>query len=564
MARHTWTASRRFVAGTAAALATIVWTHGLAALLRPLGPEDAPLAAVHLTVAAFLAAALGTARLPRRDAESLACGLGLAGAAVIELLASGAGSTALALAPAAAAAVSGARWLGRRLPAAPGRHRVAAVVWALVAVVAVVQVGRLAVAVTDTSKPLYLTTDHPFWFGHECIGAYLYGAEMSARGEPDLYDPKHYPGLNREAEPQSRLEGVALDDPYQYPPQFLLLPRAALALTWDVEVVRVVWFALQASLFVAVAAALALFVGGRAGRTALWLLPAVLASFPVLHNLQFGQMHLPAVAVAVAAVLAVERRRPATGGALLALAILTKVFPAVLLPWLAVRRQWKALAACAATGAVVSLLALAVLGPAPFIAFVDNHLPRLADGSAFAFDEAWPELTELIVVDNQGAFGLARKLGAGPSAAATVNRIFGLAVLLAAAAVGLRRRTTPTARLATGLALLGLASLASPGAWGDYVPATAVWLLSLLAADLWRTVAGRVALLLAVPFQALLLGTMPIGSWAPIPLMVPLSAVGAAGLLLLFAGVVAAPTVLADRRASAAAEPALPALRRAA
>ena len=46
-------------------------------------------------------------------------------------------------------------------------------------------------------------------------------------------------------------------------------------------------------------------------------------------------------------------------------------------------------------------------------------------------------------------------------------------------------------------------------------------------------------------FQFFLLGTMPLGDWAPIQLMVPVSAVGAAITLALFLG-----TIMATPRAA--------------
>ena len=83
--------------------------------------------------------------------------------------------------------------------------------------------------------------------------------------------------------------------------------------------------------------------------------------------------------------------------------------------------------------------------------------------------------------------------------------------------------------------------LASPGAWGDYVPVTAVWLLSLIAAQAsrGRVVAGTLALVGV--FQFFVLGTMPLGSWAPIGLMVALSAVGVLLMLGLFGTILALP-----------------------
>ncbi len=539
---------RRFVAGTAASIGAIVWGHGAAALLRLIYPGGAPVVAVELSVGAVVVAIVGTVLLPRRFAEAAAAAAGLAAAVVLEVVEPGSFAGAAALAPVGAAATVGARWLAGRLPRSidrPGRLMAAA--WMLLAVVAVVQTGRQAAAMTDHDLGLFITTDHPFWFKHECIGAYLYGAEMAARGEPDLYDPAHYAGLNPDAQPDTALEGVALEDPYQYPPQFLLLPRLALALTHDVATIRVVWYAIQVSLFTAVAVLLALWIGGPGGRAALWLLPLVMVSFPFLHNFQFGQFHLPAVALAVASMLAVERRRPRLGGALLAAAILAKMFPAVLLPYLAIRRRFRALAWTAASGVLITAVALAVLGPAPFAAFTQEHLPRLADGSAFAFDEAWPELADLVVADNQGVFGLARKLGAGKITAAGVGRLFGLAVLTAAALAGLRRdRASRLRQGATWLALLGLASLASPGAWGDYVPVTAVWLLSLLAPAFRAGRASAALLGAAWASQGLLVGTMPLGSWMPIDLMVPVSAVGSALMLALFSVVLCSPRKLLE------------------
>jgi len=562
MSRHhtsatAWSPARRFVAGAAAVPASIVWTHGLAAVLRHVGPDDAPLAAAALTVAAAVAGVVGAALLPRDRAEALAAVVGTIGALAIELNSPGSGAGALALLPVAVAATGLARWIGGRLPGSVDtatRFRpVVAAAWALVVVVAVVQVGRLATSMTDRRHGFVLTTEHPFWYMHECFGAYLYGAELAMRGEPNIYDTGHYRGLDRDAEPDSRLEGVTLDDPYQYPPQFLLLPRLALALTDDVATIRVVWFALQATLFAAVAVLLARWIGGPAGRLSVWLLPLVTASFPFLHNLQFGQFHLAAIVLAVAAMLLFERGRPAVGGALLAAAILAKVFPAVLLPLLLARGRLRALAWTAAFGLAITLAALAVVGPAPFEAFLAYQLPRLGDGSAFAFDEAWPELADLVIADNQGVFGLARKLGAAKPLAASVARIFGLGVVGVAALVGLRRRNG--SRLAVGagwLALLGLGSLSSPGAWGDYVPVTAVWLLSLLALPMMRSRSAAAVLGTAWLFQLFLVGTMPIGDWTPVRLMVPVSAIGATVLLALFLTTLALPASACGTAAASA------------
>jgi alpha-1,2-mannosyltransferase len=541
-----WSLPRRFVAGIAAALAAVVWSHGLAAVLRHLGPDTAPRAGLALTLCALVAAAAGAAALPRRGALAAAVAGALAAAVAVALSPAAVAEApwaALAAVPfAAALAVGGAGWLGRQLPASVdtvlARRRVLAVAWAFVAVVAVAQTGRLAAWISDPAQELVVGTRNPFWFGHECLPAYLYGAELTLAGESP-YDHHHYPALDAGAAPASRLE-MRVDDPYQYPPQFLLLPAAALAASDDYLSIRAAWMALQITLFAGVFAALALWVGGAGGRFALWALPAVLVAFPMSYTFQYGQFHLAAVALAVAAMLAFSGGRRRLGGLLLAVAILAKLFPAVLLAALLGQRRWRDLAWTAGWGVAITALALAVLGPAPFVAFATDHLPALSDGSAFAFDEAWPELAELVVVDNQGVFGLARKLGAGKPLAAQVSRLFALALLAAAGWAGWRFRDAGRwGRGALWLALLGAASLASPGAWGDYVPATAVWLLALVAARAQGRPWLAAGLTVAAVFQVFLLGTMPIGDWGPTAVLWPVSTVGAALLLGLFAAVIA-------------------------
>jgi hypothetical protein len=419
--------------------------------------------------------------------------------------------------------------------------------------VAVAQTARLATATADPSHDFVVGTEHPFWAEHQCMSAYLYGAELASRGEENVYDPVHYPGLNPEATPETDVAGMSVEDPYQYPPQFLLLPRAALALSHDFTTIRSVWLALQVTLFAGVFAALALWIGGRAGRLALWLSPAVAASFPVLYNFLYGQFHLAAVALAVGGMLAFAAGRRAGGGLLLAAAILGKIFPAVLLVPLLTGRRFRELAWTAGWGLALTALALAVFGPAPFVAFLGDHLPRLNQGTAFEFEEAWPMVADLLRADNQGVFGLAWKAGLGKPVAALLGQLFGLAVLVGAGIAGLRLRRGSSegepgggsrwARGVTWIALLGLASLATAGAWGDYVPSVAVWLLALVALRAVEEPRWRVPLALVGLFEVFLLGTFPLGAggeWAPMALMLPVSAVGVVLMLGLFAATLAA------------------------
>lgn len=552
-----WSVSRRFVTAAAVTVAALVAAHGLSALLRTLTATPPPLAAVELTLGAVAATLVGCTLLPRRAAPAAAA---LAGAlaAVLALVAEPGAWTVVPVLPAVgAAAVPAARWFGGRLPSeidgALTRRRALAVAWALLALVAVVQTGRLATHVTDPGVELVIGTAHPFWNGHHCYPAYLHGAELALWGEENLYAQEHY--LGHAEDPRTEVEGLGVEDPYQYPPQFLLLPALALQLTHDPTLLRVGWFVLNAALFVLTYTLLALWVGRRPGRLALWLLPAVLASFPVLYNFQYGQFHLATLCLAVLGMLAFARRWRVAGGFLLAAAILAKLFPAVLLAPLAARRRVRELAWTAAWGVALTALALAVFGPAPFTAFFQHHLPQLSSGAAFAFDELFPSLADLVIADNQGVFGLAVKLGATKAAAAAINRAFTVGVLLLAAVAGLRFAGAGRwARGSLWLALLGLGSLASPGAWGDYVPVVAVWLLALVAARALERRWLRWPLAVVAAFQVLLLGTMPVAGWGPPEVMIPVSALGVVTLLALFASV-ALSQPHGWRRSSVGSEP---------
>ena len=252
--------------------------------------------------------------------------------------------------------------------------------------------------------------------------------------------------------------------------------------------------------------------------------------------------------------------------------ILAKLFPAVLLVPLALRRRWRALGWTAGTSAALVGLTLVVFGSAPFTAFFHQHLPRLADGSAFAFGEAWPEVADLVTAGNQGVHGVVAKLDAlgwvdaDGAVAQAAPRAFAALLFALALVVGLARNATRHEHATMWVGLLGLGSLASAGAWADYVPLTAVWALALLA----PFAAGRpflaVALAVSALFQVFLIGTMPIGEAADASWMMPLSLFGSIAMFatlggatlvhVLARGTVSAPAVQAD--ATAVLEPVSP------
>lgn len=540
--------ARRGVSLVAATLSATVWTHALASPLRALAGEPASTlaeASASLSVTAIVGSLL--ASLLRRDGRrSVLFASVIAGVAIaaVSILHPSAWVCALALLPAIVGSHALSRWLFSRLPASleekARAHRRWSAIWLVVAALAVVQFGRLGTFISNPDSDWFLSTRHPFYTQHQCLNAYLYGAELHVRGDPNVYHASHYPALTRDAEPVTAVVGMAPEDPFQYPPPFLLLPSLALQVSHDYGAIRAFWFGLNFSLCAAALLALARWVGGRAGTIAGLATPAILVSFPALYNLQYGQFHLAAVALSVLGLVCFQTRRTALGGALLATAIVSKLFPALLLIPLALRRRYRELGWTLGIGTGASALSLLVLGPEPFSAFFRYHLPRLRDGRAFAFEDAWPEVAELVAAGNQGARGIAQKLSLLlelESSAALEHWLPALfAAFLVATAVALGRRMPHgrNAHAAQWLGLLGLASLASGGAWTDYVPVTAVWLLAyLIPTQAGRRLGFALGALMAL-FQSTLIGTVPLGEAADPSWLLPVSLLSALLLLATF------------------------------
>lgn len=362
------------------------------------------------------------------------------------------------------------------------RSRGKTVAWTLLALIMVLQISRLSVFMADREHT-WGSTFPPVDFAvtHMCMASYVHAADLTRQNDPNIYDPKHYPNFKlTEAEDiETSVAGLQsyLDDSFHYPPPFLLLPRLWLGLSNDYLNIRSVWFAIQFLAFVAFAVLLARWVGGSTGAWALWLLPLLLASMPMMFNFQFGQAHLFTVWTAVAAMLAFEVKRPVLGGALLAGGIAAKIFPLVLVLYLLLHKRWREVAWSAAFTVVFTLLTLAVTGVTPFVEFVSYLLPRLVSGEAFSFvTDALPIVTNLSIpgsvwkLDFLGIEGGDSLLGP----ASTVYTLFILGATWFAARLDLDR----IGRVQIWLALLILASLRSPLV-PIYGAAPILWLMTL-------------------------------------------------------------------------------------
>ena len=254
----------------------------------------------------------------------------------------------------------------------------------------------------------------------------------------------------------------------------------------------------------AVLLAVARRFGPDVGTRALLLSSLVWASLPLVNAFQKENVQMMIVALSVLAMLLFEKERWAWGGFVLAFAIASKLYPGLLVPYLLVRRKWRAVGWTAAFGAVIVLVSLLDTGWTPYAAFL-RHLPALLSGEAFpafrnpmasAINFSVPGLAfklKLFGVPGMG-YGVARVLGSASTLAALV--------LIVRAARGPEERDDPR----TWLSIVLLATLCSPFLPQSYACFPPLWLLTLLAAPaalggraLAGTLLGWVVLSVLVP-----------------------------------------------------------------
>ena len=217
---------------------------------------------------------------------------------------------------------------------------------AAAAVVTVVMLTRLTVFIVDPSRPSYSVLPESEWeVRHSCLTAYFVAADI-VRRVPNVYDLSIYAApdddLSKPRKP--RMMGPFRIDQYEYPPPFLLLPRALSVLAPDFVRLRMLWFGLNGLIVLTGLAMVARQLPRDAATRALLFVPFVLASIITLNTLQKGNVQLAVIAVSMIAMVLVERKHPAAGGALLAFVTMAKLYPGLLVLYLLVRRQWRALA----------------------------------------------------------------------------------------------------------------------------------------------------------------------------------------------------------------------------
>jgi hypothetical protein len=373
------------------------------------------------------------------------------------------------------------------------------VISALATLAALFQLARVCVFIINPAQVGYAigpSRGQGLQANHSCVSAYFVAARLAAT-VPNVYEYELYsfPAESPTALRKPRHIEMFNIDAYEYPPPFLLLPRTLAILAPDFLRFRMVWFGLNGAVLLIGLLAVVRVLGPVTGTRALLLSPLVLASDLMLGTLQIGNLQAIIFSLAMIAMVLLAQRHHAAGGALLAFATVSKLFPGLLLVYLLVRREWRALAWT--SGMIAALVAVSLFdtGWAPYNAFLD-HLPRLLSGESFpAFRNPGA------IAKNYSVPGMAFKLqlfglAAAPFGAMKIIGWIYTLVVLAITVIVARRTLTREEGPLMWLTILILASLRSPFLPG-YAVVPVLWLLTLLAATVAPTVRTLCGTLLA-------------------------------------------------------------------
>jgi hypothetical protein len=390
------------------------------------------------------------------------------------------------------------------------------------AIVLVVQLARLSVFMIDpTAASWSVIPWNEFSVRHACMSGY-WAAGREIVEHPTVWNDAltSSPGPTPTAPRVPRRLGPLSMDTYEYPPTFLVLPRAIMRVVPDFFAFRQVWFALNLGVV-----AFALVIIGRrlapaVGPAALWFAPLVLVPLSVMVTFQIGNVQLACIAVSVLAMLCFEQAPGrgrgslaigALGGVLLAYMTVSKLYPGLLVVYLLVRRDWRAVAWTSAFAAAFALLGLADMGLPPHVAFLD-HLPRLLSGESF------PNLRNPRGIPaNMSVPGIVLKLGLYGIAGLSFGAVKVVGWINTVAVIGViawlaRRPLAPAFEPIAWIAIVLLATLRSPvlPVYGIFPE---VWLLLIVLAARWRDAGMRSV---AIGLFMLLAGITPSqGLWRP-------------------------------------------------
>lgn len=360
------------------------------------------------------------------------------------------------------------------------------------------QLSRLAVFIVSPSQVEYSFIPFSAWeVRHSCATAYFVAAQ-AAGSEVSVYSDSLYTAADDDAEGirKPKQLGSFNIDVYEYPPPFLLLPRAVLSLAPDFLSYRMIWFGLCGMVLTLGMILVAPLLGSTAGARALLLSPFVWAAIPTISLLQKGNIQGVIILISILAMVLFHRGRWAAGGALLAFATLSKMFPGMFVVYLLAQKRWRAVVwTCVFSIAFVGWSVVS-FGTEMYRSFAD-HLPGLLSGEAFP---AFRNPGALAVNFSVPAFVFKLKVFGFEGINFAITKIMGwlytLVLVVLTVQVARRTRTAEPTPL-VWLGILILATLRSPFIPQAYAAVPVLILLTLWYARREPTSRNLLVLILA-------------------------------------------------------------------
>ena len=164
-----------------------------------------------------------------------------------------------------------------------------------------------------------------------------------------------------------------------WPPFALLVvaPFAALA-GWSLALAKAAWGALGMA-----ALAWSVYASGRRWGWRPAALACAVVVLPIHNNFHHLNIETLLLALLVATAADLAEGRPARAGVWAGLATALKVFPGLLLPYFALRRQWKALGVSSAVAAGATVVGLLPYGPHGVLEAIGNWVTLATHGQSY-------------------------------------------------------------------------------------------------------------------------------------------------------------------------------------
>jgi len=157
-----------------------------------------------------------------------------------------------------------------------------------------------------------------------------------------------------------------LPHPSPYPPFVAILSTPLLLFSFNNVVV--VWFVIELICLMAISGMLTTLWKGRVEWVhAIFIFFLLLAWYPVMVDLLYGQLTLLLTILLLAALLALRKENKIVAGVLIGLSAAIKVFTWPMIIYFALKRDWRTVLSSCLTVIGLNLIALMVMGIGPFI-----------------------------------------------------------------------------------------------------------------------------------------------------------------------------------------------------